>query len=150
MLLQDLARGLELRSEIWHTGPLSAVDVSPDGTAWLTASTDGLAFVMRVAGSRPIERATSGGGSGPRYDPGEGPVSRLGLHEGPLRDARFAPGGNGDALRVLTIGADGYARVWPVDPLPAALAMRPRELRNWEVAREKRLADPLEYEPLAR
>ena len=103
---------------------------------------------MSVAGSRPIASVQPSGADGPapRFDPGEGPISRLALHDGAVNFACFAP--DDGPLRVLTTGADGYARVWPVDPLPAALALRPRELRNWEVAREKRLADPLEYEPL--
>jgi hypothetical protein len=31
--------------------------------------------------------------------------------------------------------------------LPAARELQPRKLRKWEIAREKRLAAPLEYEP---
>jgi hypothetical protein len=35
--------------------------------------------------------------------------------------------------------------VTPVDPLPCALARKPRELLDWEYHREKRLAEPLDY-----
>jgi len=51
----------------------------------------------------------------------------------------------GIPLRVITVSADGTARVWPVDPLEPAIARKPRELADWELAREKRLALPLEY-----
>jgi eukaryotic-like serine/threonine-protein kinase len=147
ILLQDLERGEELRNELWHKSNLTAVDISPDGEHWLTASKDGIAFVLRVDGSMPIPRldARQGPFVSAEYASGAGPISRLALHTGPVRFACFAPG-DGPA-RVLTVGEDGWARIWPVDPLPAALELRPRELRNWEIAREKRLAAPLEYEP---
>jgi len=147
ILLQDLERGEELRNELWHKSNLTAVDISPDGEHWLTASKDGIAFVLRVDGSMPIPRldARQGPFVSAEYAAGAGPISRLALHDGPVRFACFAPG-DGPA-RVLTVGEDGWARIWPVDPLPAALELRPRELRNWEIAREKRLAAPLEYEP---
>ncbi|MCA8979862.1 MAG: WD40 repeat domain-containing protein, partial [Planctomycetes bacterium] len=147
ILLQDLERGEELRNELWHKANLTAVDFSPDGRFWLTASKDGVAFVLRVDGSEPIPR--QGAREGPfvsaEYATGAGPISRLALHEGPVRFACFDPGPG--PARVLTVGEDGWARIWPVDPLPAALELRPRKLRNWEIAREKRLAAPLDYEP---
>lgn len=147
ILLQDLERGEELRNELWHKANLTAVDFSPDGEHWLTASKDGVVFVLRVDGSEPIPR--QGARDGPfvsaEYATGAGPISRLALHEGPVRFACFDP--SPGPARVLTIGEDGWARIWPVDPLPAALELRPRQLRNWEIAREKRLAAPLDYEP---
>jgi len=147
VLLQDLERGEELRNEIWHTGTLTAIDISAHGEYWLTAAKDGVAFVLRVADSVPIARQgrVKGPVRGVQFDPGKGPIARLALHDGPLNFACFAPGPG--PARVLTLGDDGRARIWPVDPLPAALELRPRALRDWEVAREKRLAAPLEYEP---
>lgn len=149
ILLQDLERGEELRNELWHRSTLTAVDFSSDGVHWLTAARDGVAFVLRVDGSRPIPRvdARENTIASADYAAGEGPISRLALHDGAVRFACFAPGPG--PTRVLTLGDDGLARIWPVDPLPAALELRPRRLRSWEVAREKRLAAPLEYEPLA-
>ena len=40
-----------------------------------------------------------------------------------------------DGGRVLTVSTDGVARLWPVDPLPAAAARTPRELTADERAR---------------
>jgi WD40 repeat protein len=52
-------------------------------------------------------------------------------HQGPVRSASFSP----DGKEVLTAALDGTARLWPVDPLPLAMARRPRELTAEEQGR---------------
>ncbi len=59
------------------------------------------------------------------------------LHQGTVRAVAFGP--DPDDPRVLSAGVDG-AFVWPLDPLPAALARRPREFDPLERQREHRLA----------
>ena len=48
-------------------------------------------------------------------------------------------------LEVVAGFEDGTAAVWPVNPLEAAKRRKPRELADWEMAREIRLARPLRY-----
>jgi WD40 repeat protein len=45
-------------------------------------------------------------------------------HQDAVRSAVFSP----DGRSVLTTSWDGTARIWPVDPLPLAVARKPREL----------------------
>jgi WD40 repeat protein len=71
------------------------------------------------------------------------PVAHLVGHAGAVLAASFSR--DVGALRVITASADGTARVWPLDPLPPALARKPRDLADWEVDRETRLARPLRY-----
>jgi WD40 repeat protein len=119
-----------LRAEFFHADDLTGGSFSPDGRLVLTTSLDGTIMVRDVSGSLDPRSMTlvahlRGGGSAV-------------LH------ACFSPGRG--PLRVLAGFADGTARVWPVDPLPAAKARQPRaELQDWEFAREKRFALPLEY-----
>jgi WD40 repeat protein/serine/threonine protein kinase len=40
-----------------------------------------------------------------------------------------------DSHRLLTVSTDGTARIWPIDPLPLAVARKPRELTADERAR---------------
>jgi WD40 repeat protein len=56
-----------------------------------------------------------------------------------------ALGSDGEHLRAITGCEDGCVRVWPVDPLPAALARYPRDLTEGEEWREQQQALPLVY-----
>jgi WD40 repeat protein len=49
-------------------------------------------------------------------------------HQDAVKSAVFSP----DGQQVLTVSSDGTARLWPVDPLPLALARKPRELTPQE------------------
>jgi WD40 repeat protein len=72
-----------------------------------------------------------------------GPVVQLEGDGQPIRRASFSSGPG--TLRVIAACEDGSARIWHVFPLAGARARKPRELYEWEVAREIRLAKPLEY-----
>ena len=55
--------------------------------------------------------------------------------------------------RALVVSDDGTVWIWPLNPLPAALAREPRlpdELVKLLVNRERQIALPLKYEPLDR
>jgi WD40 repeat protein len=45
-------------------------------------------------------------------------------HRDAVTSAAFSP----DGRQVVTTSWDGTARLWPVDPLPLAVARKPREL----------------------
>jgi WD40 repeat protein len=45
-------------------------------------------------------------------------------HKGPVLTAAFSP----DGRHIATGSADGTVRIWPLDPLPLAIARKPREL----------------------
>jgi hypothetical protein len=49
--------------------------------------------------------------------------------------------------RALVAFDDGAVWVWPLDPLPAAMARKPRELTDLEIKREARLGLPSTHEP---
>jgi len=121
--VQHLATGERMYTEVFHHGDITSGAFSPDGGLVLTSSTDGTIFVRDVRDGSPIAHLQGDGA--------------------PILDAAFSSGPG--PLRVIGGFADGTAQVWPVDPLPAAKARKPRELAAWEVAREQRLALPLEY-----
>jgi WD40 repeat protein/serine/threonine protein kinase len=120
----DAKRTVTVGYDIVHSDDLTGGSFSPDGTLVLTSSKDGTVYVRTTVDGVP--------------------VAHLVGHRGPVLSASFSR--DGGPLRVVTASADGTARVWPVDPLPPALARKPRELADWEVDREKRLARPLRYE----
>ena len=121
---EDGERGA-MRAEDFHAGDLAAACFSADGTLALTASRDGTILVRDVSGALD-PRSTR-------------VVAHLRGSGSPVTCAVFSRGEG--PVRVLAGFEDGTARVWPVDPLPPAIARRPRaELRDWERAREERFA----------
>ncbi|MCK6447570.1 MAG: serine/threonine-protein kinase [Planctomycetes bacterium] len=110
------------RPEVYHTSDLTGGAFDPAGRFFVTISKDGTAYVRDAVDGKPFVH--------------------LELHRGAIVAAEFSPGG---PLRLLTASSDGTARVSPVDPLPTALARAPRELYEWELARERRLAEPLSF-----
>ena len=119
-----------MRAEELHGDNLTGACFSPDGTYALSMSVDGTVMIRDVRGlANPRSTLLQ---------------SRLDWGGGPVHCADFSSGTG--VLRVIAGLEDGTARVWPVDPLPAAIARRPREkLKEWEFAREQRFAEPLEY-----
>ncbi len=120
-----------MRAEDFHASDLTAACFSPDGTLALTASTDGTILVRDVSGALD-PRSTR-------------VIAHLRGHGPAVTCAVFSP--DDGPVRVLAGFEDGTARVWPVDPLPPAIARRPRaELRDWERAREQRFAEAVQLE----
>lgn len=118
-----LTSGVGMRVNHYHRGNLTLGSFSPDGELVMTASEDGTIFVRDVVSGNPIVKLEGDGA--------------------PIHSASFSTGEG--SLRVIAALLDGSARVWPVDPLPGAVARKPRELYEWERAREVRLAAPLVY-----
>jgi WD40 repeat protein len=73
-----------------HTGAVTAVDFSPDGTKIVTASQDGTARVWRSESSEP---------------------RILGRHEKTVQSVAFSP----DGKSVVSSSDDGTAKVWSLD-----------------------------------
>ncbi len=121
--VEHLETGARMRTEVFHHGDITSGSFSPDGALVLTSSMDGTIFVRDVSNGNPIAHLS-----------GEG---------APILAAAFSSGAG--TLRVIGAFADGTARVWPVDALPAAKQRKPRDLAEWEHAREERLALPLRY-----
>jgi WD40 repeat protein len=98
-----------------HTSTFSACELSADGRTILTASNDRTVRLWNGAdGSRR---------------------ARLPQQPGGVTDACFHPDGRSFA----TADSGGGVRVWPVDPLPAAIARKPRELTPSERERYRDL-----------
>ncbi len=123
LLVKELASDQRMRASAFHDGNILGGCFSPDGQLVLTYSEDGTIFVRDVQTGSPFVQLVGDGA----------PIQRASFSAGP------------GVLRVIAALQDGYARVWPVDPLPGARARKPRELYEWEVAREVRLARPLVY-----
>lgn len=126
MRLIDLARqqsDKSVRHEVYHAGNITSGSFDPSGRYVLTTSEDGSALVREAAQGERVVKFES--------------------HRAPVLCGAFSPGA-GD-LRVISGDASGALYVWPVDPAPAARARKPREIREWEHAREERLAAPLPY-----
>jgi WD40 repeat protein len=121
--LHDLVNDRQVALEVFHAGNLTCGEFSPDGSLVLSGSLDGTVYVRSSLDGTP--------------------VARLVGHGAAVLDASFSR--DEGPLRVISASADGTARVWPVDPLPAALARKPRELDDWERRREARLAEPLRF-----
>lgn len=75
-----------------HEAPLAVIDFSADSSLLATGSFDGDVRVFRAAD-------------------GAGPV-RLAGHRGPVHSVAFIAGEAGGAQRILSVSADGSARVW--------------------------------------
>lgn len=126
MRLIDLARqqsDKSVRHEVYHAGNITSGSFDPSGRYVLTTSEDGSALVREAAQGERVVKFES--------------------HRAPVLCGAFSPGA-GD-LRVISGDASGVLYVWPVDPAPAARARKPRDIRDWEHAREERLAAPLPY-----
>jgi WD40 repeat protein len=123
MRLQNLESDSQVRPEIFHSLPVTCGAFSPDGSFVLTASKDKTVLVRRALDGVPFAHLVG--------------------HDGAVTCAAFSR--DDGALRVITGSADGTARIWPVEPLPPALARAPRTLSVYEDAREARLAKPLKY-----
>jgi WD40 repeat protein len=123
--VQDLVTNQNVRQpEIRHAGDITCGSFSRDGRYVLTASKDSTALVWYARTGQPsVQRAGRGS---------------------PITCAEFST--DSAEPRVITGSLDGTLSIWPVDPLPAALKRKPRELYDWERAREERLASPLVYE----
>ncbi|MCC6409873.1 MAG: protein kinase [Planctomycetes bacterium] len=122
MKMWDLEHELGQRPEVYHSADLTGGVFDHGGRFFVTFSEDGSAYVRETADGLPFVH--------------------LELHRGAIVAAEFSPG---EPLRLLTASSDGTARVSPVDPFPAARARLPRELYDWELAREQRLAAPLSF-----
>jgi len=119
----ELARGEPAYPKIHHSSDITSACYSSDGALVMTTSKDGSAFVWNANDNTPVAR---------REDLGSPILS------GDLTSC-------GTSLRAITGCANGRVCVWPVDPLPAAIARRPRALTKLEEERERELAAPLEY-----
>ena len=94
-----------------HEMRVTTVGFSPSGRLCFTASRDGTTTLWNS-------------------DTGE-PVAHFEDHTEAVLDVSISP----DERWVATASRDSTARVWPVDPLPLALARKPRELTEEERAR---------------
>jgi WD40 repeat protein len=123
MRLQDVELDRAAKIEIFHSGNLTSGGFDRSGRHFVTSSEDGTAIVRDSAGGEPL--------------------LRLAGHAASVLTVAFSL--DDGAPRLITGSADGTARIWPLDPVAAALERQPRALRDDEIAREKRLALPLPY-----
>jgi WD40 repeat protein len=102
--------------EVLHTGDVTGGSLSPDGLWMISTAKSGGAIVRNTQDGTPFAH-----------------------FQGPPGASCFAPAispGNGPA-RALVAFDDGSVWVWPLDPLPAALARKPRELNELELEKER-------------
>jgi WD40 repeat protein len=104
--VRDGLDGERLTSRSIHGARLTDVDLSPDGHKLLTTSLDGTALLSEV--------------------PSLEPWAHLFGHSDFVTVGRFGPNGS----RVVTGSKDGTARIWPVDPAPAARNRMPIDLTS--------------------
>ena len=119
----------EIGQVFMHTGDVTGGAFSPDGQWVITTAKDGGAYVRSASDNVPYA-----------YFSGPG---------GPCSLGSISPGA-GPARAMVAFG-DGSVWIWPLNPLPGALARLPRmppELIQLLTDREKQIAYPLEYEPL--
>ena len=112
------------QAAVYHVASVTGGALSADGSLVLTFARDGSVHVWKAKTGEP--------------------VAHRNVARGPVLDGSF----DGDARspRVITACEDGTVSVWPVDPLPAARARRPRTLYANEKDRERQLAKPLHYD----
>ncbi len=126
MRLIDLGRrqsDKSVRHEAYHAGNITSGSFDSTGRYVLTTSEDGSALV------RDAEQGER--------------ITKFDRHGAAVLCGAFSR--DDGELRVISGAANGVIRVWPVDPAPAARARQPRQIRDWEHAREERLAAPLPY-----
>lgn len=116
--------GVIVQPETFSTGNITCALASDDGELILTGSVGASVFVWHREGQPMALR--------------DGDASSI-------LSADFSPEDPANR-RVISASSDGKVSVWPVDPLAAALARKPRELYAGEMERERRMAEPLEYE----
>jgi WD40 repeat protein/serine/threonine protein kinase len=152
----DVATGEKRISLVGHTGDVTSAVFSPDSRSILTTSTDRTARLWDVTtgktqrvfvGHRQVVVSgrfspngkwivTASNDGTARVWSVETGQEWMTLPAGPGKvfGAEFSPDRPRE-LRVLTVSSDGAARLWPVDPLPLAIARKPRELTADERAR---------------
>jgi WD40 repeat protein len=104
----NVATGEQVLVVKGHENAVHTARFSPDGRWIVTASDDATARVWYAETGR--EYFTLSG------------------HRGPVFEATFSP----DSMSVITGSGDGTARIWPIDPLPVAIARKPRDLTSRE------------------
>jgi WD40 repeat protein len=112
-----------VRDQIVHTADITGGSFDASGQFVLTSSKDGSVFVRETSTGEPVARRADFGSAVT--------AAAFSIDSGPLR--------------IINGCEDGRVFVWPVDPEPAARARQPRDLWDWEDAREQRLAAPLPY-----
>jgi WD40 repeat protein/tRNA A-37 threonylcarbamoyl transferase component Bud32 len=122
--LQDLVTHRQVFQDIFHTGDVTSGSFSPDGRWLITTAKSGGAFVRDARDGSPYA-----------HFPGPGGACFAGS---------ISPGAGETRALVATEG--GSVWVWPLDPLAAAIARRPRPLTELERRQEQRLALPLPYD----
>ncbi len=123
MRIQSLDIDKPVKLEFFHSGYITSGVFDARGERVVTSSEDMTAIVREASTGEPL--------------------ARLAGHTAAVLSARFSV--DDGPLRIITASADGTARIWPLDPVAAALERQPRALRDDEIAREKRLALPLPY-----
>ena len=80
-------------------------------------------------------------GQGGKVDVLSGVDGRLFSSNGSQSVSELALSSDFPTCRVISAGEDGSVQVWPVDPVPAAIARRPREFSYLETQQEWSLAE---------
>lgn len=86
-LAAAMQRCAKIKQILWHNGPVTAAEFSPDGRHIVTASEDGTAQIWDAETGRPGEKLP---------------------HKDTVRNASFSP----DGLRVVTASSDQTAVIW--------------------------------------
>ena len=118
------AGSLRSQAAVNHVANVTGGALSADGSLVMTFAHDGSVHVWNAKTGEP--------------------VAHRNVASSPVLDGTFD--GNARSPRVITACEDGSVSVWPVDPLPAARARRPRDLYSAERDRERALARPLVYD----
>jgi WD40 repeat protein/serine/threonine protein kinase len=112
------------QAAVYHVASVTGGALSADGSLVLTFARDGSVHVWKAKTGEPVAHRS---------------VARGAVLDGSFDGDLHSP-------RVITACEDGSVSVWPVDPLPAARARRPRTLYANEKDRERQLAKPLDYD----
>jgi WD40 repeat protein/serine/threonine protein kinase len=150
----DAATGKNRFTLRGHTGNVTSADFSVDSRSIVTTSTDGTARVWDAAtgearrvlrGHRHVVQmgrispdgqwvaTASADGTARLWSAATGHewMTLLVAHGFEFVSVEFSS----DSHRLLTVSTDGTARIWPIDPLPLAVARKPRKLTADERAR---------------